>query len=212
LPPLPEILGRPLRITVDPHTNAAEAWARVREAMVDTFQNEVTRARAADQARLDEGWALLHQATEKCRLLDQRAAKRREWARKKAEEICASVVNEAEEVLTRARVLAREILARAHSEATEIISAARQRIPSIVGPPNPALAGEEAKRAAQHLLDQARTNADGLLANARQRLEEAEDREALLHAREESADSHAESLSLQEARIAVQEAEVCRRE
>jgi hypothetical protein len=48
-------LGRPLRITVDPHTNADEAWARVREAMVDTFQNEVTRARAVDQARLDEG-------------------------------------------------------------------------------------------------------------------------------------------------------------
>jgi polyhydroxyalkanoate synthesis regulator phasin len=51
------------------------------------------------------------------------------------------------------------------------------------------LAGEEAKRAMQHLLDQAMTNADGLLTNARQRLEEAEDREALLHAREESADS-----------------------
>jgi hypothetical protein len=67
-PTLPEILGRPLRITMDPHTNADEAWARVREAMVDTFQNEVTRARAVDQARLDEGWALLHQATERCAL------------------------------------------------------------------------------------------------------------------------------------------------
>jgi hypothetical protein len=39
------------------------------------------------------------------------------------------------------------------------------------------------------LLDQARTNADGLLSNAQQRLEEAEDREALLHTREERADS-----------------------
>jgi hypothetical protein len=58
------------------------------------------------------------------------------------------------------------------------------------------LAGEEAQRAAHHLLDQARTNADGLLANARQRLEEPEDREALLHAHEESANSRAESLSL----------------
>jgi polyhydroxyalkanoate synthesis regulator phasin len=58
------------------------------------------------------------------------------------------------------------------------------------------LAREEAKRAAQHLLDQARTNADGLLANAQQRLEEVEDREALLHAREESADSRTEGLSL----------------
>jgi hypothetical protein len=76
-PPLLEILGRPLRITADPHTNADEVWARVHEAMVDTFQNEVTRARAVDQARLDEGWALLHQATERCRLLDQRAAERR---------------------------------------------------------------------------------------------------------------------------------------
>jgi hypothetical protein len=36
-PPLLEILGRPLRITVDPHANADEAWARVREAMIATF-------------------------------------------------------------------------------------------------------------------------------------------------------------------------------
>jgi polyhydroxyalkanoate synthesis regulator phasin len=77
----------------------------------------------------------------------------------------------------------------------EIVSEACQRIPSIVGPPNPALAGEEVKRAAQHLLDQARTNTDGLLANAQQRLEEVEDREALLHAREESTDCRAEGLS-----------------
>jgi hypothetical protein len=69
------------------------------------------------------------------------------------------------------------------------------------------LAGEEVKRAAQHLLDQARTNADGLLANAQQRLDEVEDREALLHAREESADSRAKGLSLQEAGLAVREAE-----
>jgi hypothetical protein len=62
-------------ITADPHTDADEAWARVREAMVDTFQIKVTRARAVDQAHLDEGWALLHQATERCRLLDQRAVK-----------------------------------------------------------------------------------------------------------------------------------------
>jgi hypothetical protein len=48
----------------------------------------------------------------------------------------------------------------------------------------------------QQLLDPARTNDDGLLTNSRQRLEEAEDREALLHAREESADSRAENLSL----------------
>jgi hypothetical protein len=89
----------------------------------------------------------------------------------------------------------------------EIISEARQRIPSTVGPPNPALAGEEAKRAALHLLDQARTNADGLLANTQQRLDEVKDREALLHAREESVDSRAEGLNLQEAGLAVREAE-----
>jgi hypothetical protein len=111
-----------------------------------------------------------------------------------------------------ARESVREILARAHHEATEIISVVRQRIPSTVGPPNPALAGEEAKRAAQHLLDQARTNTDGLLDNAQQRLEEAEDRKALFHAREESADSRAESLSLQEARLTVREAETRDRE
>jgi hypothetical protein len=50
------------------------------------------------------------------------------------------------------------------------------------------------------------------LANAQQRLEEVEDREALLHACKESADSRAESLSLQEAGLAVREAEARDRE
>jgi F0F1-type ATP synthase membrane subunit b/b' len=134
--------------------------------MTGTLQSEVAKACAADEAHLNEGWALLHQAMERCRLLDQRVAERREQPRKEAEEIRASAAGEAEEILAGARESARETLARAHHEAMEIISAARQRIPSTVGPPNPALAGEEAKRAAQHLLDQARTNADGLLANA----------------------------------------------
>jgi flagellar biosynthesis/type III secretory pathway protein FliH len=197
---------------MDPHTDADDVWVRVRDAMVDTFENEVARARAAEQVRLDDGWALLHLATERCRLLDRRAAEHREQARKEAEEICASTADEAEEVLVGARASAREILAKAHHEAMEIISAMRQRIPSTIGHPNPPLAGEEVKRAAQHLLDQARTNADGLLSNARQRLEEAEDHEALLHAREESADSRAESLSLQEAGLTVREVEVHDRE
>jgi hypothetical protein len=172
-PPQPEISGRPLRIAVDPHTDTDDVWARVRDTMANTFQNEVTRARAGEQVRLDNSWALLHQATERYRLLDRCAAERREQARKEAEELHVSVADKAEEVLAGARASAREILARAHHEATEIISAARQRIPSTVGPPHPALPGEEAKRAAQHLLDQPRFNADGLLANARQRLEEA---------------------------------------
>jgi hypothetical protein len=69
------------------------------------------------------------------------------------QEIRASTADEAEKVLAKARVSAREILARAHHEATEINSAVCQRIPSTVGPPNPALVEEEAKRMAQHLLD-----------------------------------------------------------
>jgi hypothetical protein len=143
-PPLPEILERPLRIVADPHTNADDAWARVLMAMTDTPQSEVAKARAADEVRLNEGWALLHQAMERCRLLDQRAAERREQERKEAEEIHLSAADEAEEVLARARASVREIQARAHNEATEIISAARQRIPSTFGPSNLALAGEEA--------------------------------------------------------------------
>jgi hypothetical protein len=207
---LPEILGRPARIAAEPH--AADPWERVLAAMTGALRDEVVKARTAEEARIDEGWALLHQATERCRLLDQRAAERRERARKEAEEIRASAVDEAEEALAKARESARGILARAHHEAMEIISEARQRIPSTVGAPNPALAGEEAKRAAPHLLDEARTNADGLLANAQQRLDEVEDREALLHARKESANSRAESLSLQEAGLTVQEAEARERE
>jgi hypothetical protein len=137
-----------LRISAHPHTDTDDVWARVRDAMADTFQNEVARARAAEQACLDNGWALLHQATERCRLLDRRAAERCEQARKEVEEIRTSMADEVEEVLAGARVSVREILARAHHEAMKIISAARQRIPSTVGPPNPALAGEEVKRTA----------------------------------------------------------------
>jgi hypothetical protein len=208
-PPLPEILGRPARIAAEPH--AANPWARVLAAATSALREEVARARSAEEARIEEGWALLHQAMERCRLLDQRAAERHEQARKEAEEIRTSAVEEAEEALANARESARGVLARVHEETMKIISEARQQIPSTVGPPNLALAGEEAKRAAQHLLDQARTNADGLLANAQQRLDEVKDREALLHAHEESADSRAESLSLQEARLAVREAEACER-
>jgi cell division septum initiation protein DivIVA len=112
------------------------------------LRNEVARARSAEQARIDEGWALLHQATERCRILDQRVAERRERARKEAKEIHASAADEAEEALATARESARGVLAQAHEEAMKIVSEARQKIPPIVGPPNPALAGEEAKRAA----------------------------------------------------------------
>jgi vacuolar-type H+-ATPase subunit H len=163
-PPLLEILGRPARIAAKPH--AVDPWARVLAAMTGALRDKVVRARTAEEARIDEGWALLHQATKRCCLLDQRAAEHRERARKEAEEIRASTTEEAEEALAKARESARGILARAHHEAMEIISEARQRIPSTVGAPNPALAREEAKRAAQHLLDEARTNADGVLANA----------------------------------------------
>jgi hypothetical protein len=79
--------------------------------------------------------------------LDQRTAERREQARKEAEEIHASAAEEAKEALANARESARGILARAHHEAMEINSEALQRTPSTVGPPNLALAGEEAKRA-----------------------------------------------------------------
>jgi hypothetical protein len=86
---------------------------------------------------------------------------------KEAEEIRASVPDEAEEVLARERTTAREILAWAHTKATEITSAVCHRIPLTVGPPNPALAGEEARREAQHLMNQARANAASLLSNTR---------------------------------------------
>jgi hypothetical protein len=199
-----------VRIAAEPH--ADDPWERVIAAAIGATRDELARARTAEQARINEGWALLHQATEKCRLLDQRAAKRRERAVKEAEEIRASAADEAEEVLANARESARGVLARAHEEAVKIVSEARQRIPPTAGPPNPALVGEEAKRAAQHLLDQARTNADGLLANAQQRLDEVEDREAIVHAREDSVDSRAESLSRQEAGLAIRESEAHERE
>jgi hypothetical protein len=53
-------LGRPLRIAVDPHANADDTWERVLAAMTGTLQNEVAKACGADEARLNESWALLH--------------------------------------------------------------------------------------------------------------------------------------------------------
>jgi hypothetical protein len=69
-PPLPEILGRPPRIAAEPHADADDAWTGVLAAMTGALRSRVAKARAADEARLNEGWALLHQATERCHLLD----------------------------------------------------------------------------------------------------------------------------------------------
>jgi hypothetical protein len=63
--------------------------------MTGALRDKVVRARTAEEARIDEGWDLLHQATERCRLLDQCVAERRERARKEAEEIRASMADEA---------------------------------------------------------------------------------------------------------------------
>jgi hypothetical protein len=59
-PPLPEISGRPLRIVVDLYTNTDDAWAGVLMSMTGAFRSEVAKARVADEARLNKGWALLH--------------------------------------------------------------------------------------------------------------------------------------------------------
>jgi hypothetical protein len=52
-PPLPEILGRPARITAEPHTD--DAWLGVLVAMTGALRSEVAKARAADEACLNEG-------------------------------------------------------------------------------------------------------------------------------------------------------------
>jgi cell division septum initiation protein DivIVA len=128
-------LGRLPRITKRPHPSVDEEWESVWETLITTFRDEVTRARAAERAELDDGWAVLHEAVERGRLLDERAAARHETAMKEAEEIRVSVADEAKEVLARARTTAREILAQAHAEAMEITATARQRIPLPLGHP-----------------------------------------------------------------------------
>jgi vacuolar-type H+-ATPase subunit H len=110
-------LGRPPRIAAEPHVDADDAWTGLLVAMNGVLRSGVAKARAVDEARLNKGWALLHEAAERCRFLDQRAAERREQARKEAEEIRASAAEEAEEVLANARESARQALARAHHEA-----------------------------------------------------------------------------------------------
>jgi hypothetical protein len=59
-PPLPEILGRPASIAVEPHANVDDVWTGVLAAMTGTLRSGVAKARAADKVRLNEGWALLH--------------------------------------------------------------------------------------------------------------------------------------------------------
>jgi hypothetical protein len=59
-PPLPEILGRPPRIAAESHTNADDAWMGVLAGVTGALRSEVAKARAVDEARLNEGWALLH--------------------------------------------------------------------------------------------------------------------------------------------------------
>jgi hypothetical protein len=51
--------------------------------MIATFRDEVTRARAAEHANLDEGWILHHETVERSRLLEDRVAAHREVIRLK---------------------------------------------------------------------------------------------------------------------------------
>jgi hypothetical protein len=51
---------------VEPHVNADDAWTGVLAAMTGALRSGVAKAHTADEARLNEGWALLHQATERC--------------------------------------------------------------------------------------------------------------------------------------------------
>jgi hypothetical protein len=74
------------------------------------------------------------------------------------------------------------------------------------------LAREEARRAAQLLLDQAKADADGLLSSAQQRLEAVKEREAQVHAHEESIDSRATSLGLLRTELATREEEARHRD
>jgi hypothetical protein len=46
--------------------------------MTGALRSGVAKAHATDEAHPNKGWALLHQGTERCRLLDQRVAERRE--------------------------------------------------------------------------------------------------------------------------------------
>jgi hypothetical protein len=72
-------MGRPARIAAEPHPD--DPWSVVLTAITGALRNEVAKVRAPDEARINEGWVLLHQATERCHLLDQCAAERREQAR-----------------------------------------------------------------------------------------------------------------------------------
>jgi hypothetical protein len=52
-PPLPEIMGRPTRIIAEPH--ADDPWSGVLAAMTSALRNEVAKARATNEARINEG-------------------------------------------------------------------------------------------------------------------------------------------------------------
>jgi hypothetical protein len=52
-------LGRPARIAAEPHADADDAWSGVLAAMTGALRSGVAKARAADEARLNEGWVLL---------------------------------------------------------------------------------------------------------------------------------------------------------
>jgi hypothetical protein len=68
-------LGRPPRIAAEPHIDVDDAWTGLLAAMNGVLQSGVAKACAIDEACLNKGWALLHEAAERCHLLDQHAAK-----------------------------------------------------------------------------------------------------------------------------------------
>jgi hypothetical protein len=145
LPHLLEILGGLPRLTAHPRPSTDEEWERTQSTLFASYRAGITRARAAEHAELDKGWAKLHEALERSRLLEERAVARCEIATREATEIRASTIDEAKEILAKAKAAAGEILTQTHAEAVEILAATRQRIHLTVGAPNPALAGEEAR-------------------------------------------------------------------
>jgi hypothetical protein len=184
----------------------------MQHTLISSFTAEVARARAAKRAELDASWGPFHVALERSRFTEERVVSHHETARREASEIRVSSTNEAEQILVKAKAVVEGILVQATAEAEETMATVHHRIPLTVGPPNPALAGEEARCASEHLLNQAKANADNFLSSTQQKLEATEEREAQVHAREESADSRAANLDLKEEVLQREQESRCHKE
>jgi hypothetical protein len=108
---LMEVVGNILRFTSHAQPTMEEEWDKAQRDLVTSISTGIAKAHAVERMDIEENWARLHQALERCRLAEKCSMARCQAARTEAREIRESATAEAEEILAKAPTEVEEIQA-----------------------------------------------------------------------------------------------------